>query len=214
MPRTRRSFVALTILLVLSGALACTSYKGMETRPTLKPDGDQAEGSKLVKVERLELFGFTVNETGEQVYTEAELDELNKQAVKQAEAKAAIKEALFNIERKESREQVKEDTAKYLSWLCFLMAVGAVVVGVITEGYKKWGTMAACLFASGMVALLVPELLVYLKWVLIGLGAVGIVLGMSHTREWSLFNRKRNNTDENGKGFTDGREQPSKRGPV
>jgi hypothetical protein len=159
--------------------ISCVQFSGREEK-----DG------KPFTVKRIELFGLTAYEDSSQVLNEKELAQDNAAIIATAEAEAKAKTSLFKINAKQDREDMKRNTAKILSWACFIGALIAVVMGVMTEGYKKWGTMAAVLFVCGMLALLIPELIIYLKWVVIGLGALGIVLGLSHTKYFSIAKHK------------------------
>jgi len=165
---------------------SCSSYKGIEVRPGSIAD----KPAEMTKVKRLEFFGLAVKDNREDIPTDAQLERINNEKVKAAEAEAKAKTSLFKIETKQSREKLKQDTAKYLSWVCFGLALAVVAMGVFTQGYKRWAIVACAFFGVGMLALLMPELLDYVKWLVVGLGLIGIFLGMSHSREWSLFRNK------------------------
>ena len=143
-------------------------------------------GDIPVKFKRVSVVGVAISEKENQIYSDKELEDMNRQIVKEAEAKAEAQTVLFTIKKKQDRENIKQSTAKWLSWAAFALMIGAMVMGGITKGYKRWGIMAGSLFCCGMVLILIPEFTDYIKWALIPIGAVSIILGLSHTKHFTI----------------------------
>jgi len=168
-------------IVLLGLIVACSSYKGLENLPPL-PESD----GRVAHVDRMTIGGVVVRETTEQIYSDTELDMMNQQTIKAAEAEAEAEQALFRIRTKQGREKTKQATAQYMSWVCFGSAILAIALGAFTHGYLRWGITGGILFVTGMLFVIMPELSDYLKWFVIGLCGIGIVRALYHAREFSL----------------------------
>ena len=168
--------------------IACSSYKGTES----------GKDGRMLKVERDKLAGVTMSEDVEEILTDSQVRNIARMEIAKAEAEAEKQDIMFDVNKRQNREKIKTMTAKYVSWVCFGLALAAIGFAVFTKGYKRWGIMGATFFVTGMVSLLIPELTDYIKWVIVAGGAAGIVLALSHTKEWhagKLLGRKKGHED-------------------
>jgi len=160
-------------------AIACTSYKGTELK-----DG------KTMIVKRDKFAGIVTSEVAQELYTDSQVQDIARVEIAAAETEAKKETVLFDIKKKQNREQLKQSVSKWVSFACFGLAIAAMAFAAFTKGYARWGVVAAVFFVSGMVSLLIPEFSDYLKWVVVAVGAVAIILALSHTKNWHIGKSK------------------------
>jgi hypothetical protein len=163
---------------------ACRTAQYMETT-----------GEATVEVKSLTLFGFNIDEDTKELYTKEQLAKQQAQITAKAEADAKAKTIMFTIKKKQDREDVKQDTAKLVSWGSFAIAAFAIIMAVVTSGYAKWGVMAGAFFIVGTTAIIIPELSDIINWVVIVGGAIGIFMALSHSKNFSIGKSLQNITN-------------------
>jgi len=170
----------------------------------------EKRGESTVEVKSLKLFGFNIDEDTKELYTKDQLAKQTTQVTAKAEAEAKAKTIMFDIKKKQDREDVKQDTAKLVSWGSFGIAAFAIVMAVITSGYAKWGVMAGAFFIVGTTAIIIPELSDIIKWVVIGGGAIGIFMALSHSKDFSIGTKLQDIKNATNNTVQDKRTQPPK----